>query len=854
MKPLPRRKRTLAATATLLALVTGCQRVPPVAPEAGVSAALAQQRAALLSGLHYRLSLDLPADPDADIPGSMAIGFELADAEAPLQVDFREDADHLLSVRANGARIAIDLRNEHIVIPAHRLQPGHNTLEFEFVAGSTSLNRNPDFLYTLFVPDRARTAFPVFDQPDLKATWALSLSLPAAWQTISTAPVTRSVTAAERRSVHFAPSERISSYAFSFVAGDFRDVTREVAGRPMTVLHRETDPAKAERNLDEIFRLHAVALSWLEDYTGIAYPYQKLDIALLPAHPYGGMEHVGAIQYRAESLMLDAGASDAERLDRASLIAHEVAHMWFGNLVTMRWFDDVWTKEVFANFMAAKIMNPAFPSIDHDLGFLVDHHPGAYGIDRTAGANAIRQPLGNLNQAGQLYGPIIYDKAPIMMRQLELLLGEGAFRDGLRDYLTTFSHANASWPELIAILDRFTADDVSAWSEVWVNTPGRPVFGLRSDEQGLQLTQQDPTGAGRLWPQTLGIAAVGPRPATSLRHRADAPATLLPEALARDESRLVLNADGYGYGLFPAAEETLTHWREIDALPLAALLVNLYEQMLESGRPSPASHLERLLEISADTQNQLLLKLTLGQLRTIYWTLLDDPVRDSLAPVLEARLWDAIATGDSGSLRKLHFMALADIALTPPALERIYRIWAGQQALDGLPLAERDFIRLARLLAIKRPQSADAVLREQLARTENPDQRRRLAYEMPSLSPDPAQRAAFFASLKDAGNRETEAWVLEALANLHHPLRVAQSREFLPESLELLEEIQVTGDIFFPAGWLRATLGNHHSDEAVAVVKDFLAARPDYNPQLRMKILQAADPLLRANRLRNADY
>ena len=856
------RYRRLAAafsatlSALLAVLLAACQRVPPVTVVPGVSADLAQQRATLISALRYRLALEIPADPDADIPGTMAIAFELTAADTALQVDFREDAARLRSARANGEPVAIDFRDEHIVIPARHLRHGGNTLEFAFVAGPTSLNRNPDFLYTLFVPDRARTAFPLFDQPDLKATWELTLTLPATWQAVSAAPVLRVDTAGQHRTVHFAPSDRISSYVFSFVAGDFRSATRDVAGRPMTVLHRETDAAKAERNLDDIFRLHAAALAWLEEYTGIPYPYGKLDIALLPAHPYGGMEHVGAIQYRSESLMLDEGASDAECLRRASLIAHEVAHMWFGNLVTMRWFDDVWTKEVFANFMAAKIVNPSFPATDHDLDFLVSHHPYAYSVDRTDGANPIRQELANLNGAGQLYGPIIYDKAPIMMRQLERLLGESVFRDGLRDYLATFAHANASWPELIRILDRFSDDDVAAWSEVWVTTAGRPTFDLRADAQGLQLAQRDPAGAGRLWPQVFALldanTEAGPSPLLQLR--ADAPATPLPATLPRDPGGLVLNADGYGYGLFPADARALRRWRDLDALPLAALLVNLHEQMLDRGQPAPAAFLEPLLDIAAATPDQLLLDLVLGQLQTIYWTLLSDEARLDIAPVLEARLWDAMLASDGESLRKQRFMAFADIALTPAAVQRIDAVWSGEAVLAGVPLAERDFIRLTRQLAIKRPEHADTYLRAQLARTDNPDQRRQLAYELPSLSGDSAKRAAFFASLGEAGNRATEAWVLAALANLHHPLRVDHAEAFLRDSLELLEEIQVTGDIFFPAGWLRATFRNHHSDAAVAVVQDFLDERPDYNPQLRMKILQAADPVLRANRLRNADY
>ena len=195
----------------------------------------------------------------------------------------------------------------------------------------------------------------------------------------------------------------------------------------MTMLHREPDAETVARNVDAIFELHARSLRWLEDYTGIDYPFAKFDFALIPAFQYGGMEHVGAIQYRASSLFLDEAPSDRQRLGRAGLISHETAHMWFGNLVTMQWFNDVWTKEVFANFMAAKIVNPSFPDIDHDLNFLVRHYPSAYSVDRTGGANPIRQELLNLNEAGQMYGAIIYNKAPIMMRQLETLIGGRAF-------------------------------------------------------------------------------------------------------------------------------------------------------------------------------------------------------------------------------------------------------------------------------------------------------------------------------------------------------------------------------------------------------------------------------------------
>jgi aminopeptidase N len=788
----PVNERSIRASAALLLLsgaVTACGKPPP-AVEPGVSLVLAQQRAETISGINYQLSLTIPDSPGEAIDGRVVVTFELSNASQPLQLDFRESADKIRSVAANGDESDYRFVDEHVVVPAQELVTGHNEIRIDFIAGSSSLNRNPEFLYSLFVPDRARTAFPLFDQPNLKATFELDLTIPAGWAAMANAPLV-DVRETENGILHrFARSDLISSYLFSFVAGRFESVSRTVGGRQMTLLHRETDEEKFERNVDEILSLHANALDWLEEYTGIDYPYEKFGFALIPDFPYGGMEHVGAIQYRASNLLLDEAPSDTRLLSRASLIAHETAHMWFGNLVTMEWFNDVWTKEVFANFMAAKIVNPQFPDINHDLNFLVRHYPSAYSVDRTAGANAIRQELPNLNEAGQMYGAIIYNKAPIMMRKLEKLIGEAAFREGVREYLETFAFGNATWPALVEILDGESAEDLRAWSEAWVHTPGR-------------------------------------------------------EAV---ESQWGTSAEGEGgpfrYGLVPAAISDL---RSADEVVRAATLINLYEGLLAQAGPGAPGYLRELASLVRHEDNDLLLELALNQMRTIYWTLLRPGIRDDFAPLLEQTLWETMLGHDGASKRKVLFEAFADIALTQDGLARARDVWSGSMPVDELPLAENDRISIAQSLAVRLPDEAQAIVDLQVASTKNPDNLRKLRFIEPSLSADPAVRDAFFASLADEANRSTESWVLEALANLHHPVRSEASERYLLPSLELLQEIQVTGDIFFPKRWLDATLRNYHSTSAVTTVRTFLVERPAYNAQLRMKILQAADMLFRAN-------
>ena len=820
----------------------------------GVSRELARQRAATVSGLHYALDLVIPEQPDADIDGHVVIAFDLLDTTTALALDFTGGADRVRGVSSNGEPAAWRAEREHIVIPAAALTRGRNEVEIEFIAGSAALNRNPSYLYSLFVPDRARTAFPLFDQPDLKATFELTLTLPSGWRALSNASV-ESVSPNGSSTTHrFRRSALISPYVFAFVAGEFESVTRERNGRSMTMLHRETDAATVERNVEAIFDLHAAAIEWLEEYTGIDYPFAKLDFALIPAFQYNGMEHAGAIVYRARSLLLDEAPSDMDLLGRASLIAHETAHMWFGNLVTMEWFDDVWLKEVFANLMAAKIVNPSFPEINHELNFLVRHAPAAYSVDRTAGANPIRQPLPNLNEAGQLYGPIIYNKAPIMMRQLESLVGQERFQAGLREYLDRYAFANASWSDLIDILDATTDDDLGAWSEVWVNTPGRPLLQRQSEQAsggdaGHVLLQHDPAGSGRVWPQRFEIAVMADAAARRTAVLSSSRSTPLDGLAGESGERFVFNSDGRGYGLFPADAGNLFAWDTLGEVERAAELINLYENMLAGGEPAPSDYFTALLGIAERETNQLLLGLELDQLTAIYWKLLPTDARLDAAAEFETTLWQSMLEQTDESSRKVRFDAFADIATTPEALRNLHDIWSGSVSIEGLPLSENDLIALAQSLAIRLPADAETIFAAQLARTENPDNRRKFEFIAPSLSADVSVRDAFFASLAQVRQREVEPWVLEALENLHHPLRIAQSENYVLPSLELLEQIQSTGDIFFPSRWLDATLANHRSSSAVATVNDFLSARPEYNAQLRAKILQAADPLFRANAL-----
>src|SRR5579862_4328607 len=412
----------------LLLSMAGCHNIPdnPDA-EPGVSLALATKRAQSIENVRYGLTFTVPAAPSAAVEGRARIQFSTSKAAEPIILDFSPGADYIRSVSVGGKPSKFRTVKDHIIIPASEFVSGENTVEIVFRAGDASLNRSPEFMYTLFVPARAHLAFPCFDQPNLKARFTLELTVPADWQTASNAAEASRETTGEQSHIKYGETQPIPTYLFAFAAGKFQVETAERNGRSYRMLHRETDAKKVERNKNAVFDLHASSLNWLEKYTGIPYQFGKFDFVLIPSFQFSGMEHPGAIFYNSASILLDDSATENQMLNRAETIAHETAHMWFGDLVTMQWFNDVWMKEVFANFMAAKIVDPAFPNINHDLRFLVAYYPSAYSVDRTAGTHPIRQELANLDEAGSLYGAIIYDKAPIVMRQLEQIVGADRF-------------------------------------------------------------------------------------------------------------------------------------------------------------------------------------------------------------------------------------------------------------------------------------------------------------------------------------------------------------------------------------------------------------------------------------------
>ena len=531
----------------------------------GVSLELANFRKANYSDVRYLLRFSIPELKQQPVEGVAQIAFRISDPH-PLILDFRGDSLQVHQVRLNGKAVDYTVKDEHILIDKERVAAGENRVDIQFTPADQSLNRRDEFLYTLLVPDRARTLFPCFDQPNMKSTFTLALEVPASWQAVANGAVedVDSLSISNRHLIRFKPTEPLSTYLFSFVAGRLQKEQFKRDGRTIAIYHRETDPAKAAQCpaiAEEVFD----ALAWQADFTGVDYPFMKYDLIILPGFQYGGMEHTGATLYADRRMFLNSHPTLNERLGRSQLIAHETSHMWFGDYVTMNWFNDVWTKEVFANYFASRIVSPHYPEINHRLNFIRDYLPASYAEDRTLGANPIQQDLDNLRNAGLVYGNIIYDKSPVVMEMLVRVLGEEAFREGIQTYVRKFAYGNATWDELIDILDRLTDVDLKSWSQAWVGEKGMPEIEATIEGDELVVRQRDAFGRGLIWPQQLAYRVAGENESRLVELNSDAAEVRVKHGLKESPLRVLPNVDGRGYGFFRLDEAMAQHcWETLD--------------------------------------------------------------------------------------------------------------------------------------------------------------------------------------------------------------------------------------------------------------------------------------------------
>ena len=349
---------------------------------------------------------------------------------------------------------------------------------------------------TQFEATDARRAFPCWDEPEHKAVFQVTLAIPAGLKAISNTPVEEeSQPRPGVTELRFSDTPVMSTYLLAFVVGDLTSIQGQYqgAGGP-TQVAVWTTPGKEEQGrfaLDTSVSL----LSFFNDYFGIPYPLEKLDHIALPDFAAGAMENWGAITYREVALLVDEANSSAGTRQRvAEVVAHEMAHMWFGDLVTMQWWDDLWLNESFASWMGTKAVDWLFPDWEMWTQFVNMDTTRALSLDGLKNSHPIEQEVEDPSQVSQLFDAISYSKGASIIRMLEQFLGAETFRRGLQEYISAHQYANARTQDLWSALESASGQPVTSIMDTWTKQMGYPVLQVEASgtpgERQLTLSQE----------------------------------------------------------------------------------------------------------------------------------------------------------------------------------------------------------------------------------------------------------------------------------------------------------------------------------------------------------------------------
>src|SRR5690348_9037108 len=547
--------------AAFASLATGNSMVAQL-PD-GIPRELARRRAAQISDVRYQLRFTLtPHAPS--VSGHEELRCH-SNSSGLVLVDFREGTASNLTV--NGVAVSAKIENGHIELPANAIHADENVVVMDFTAPVAPTGKaitrfedkddNTEYLYTLFVPMDAEMAFPCFDQPDLKGRFRLQLTAPENWTVISnTAIEFQSPGKSGQRTTVFSETRPISTYLFAFAAGPFRKV-HETPGLPGLYV-RQSKLKKSQEEAAEVQQITAQGIDYLSSFFAQPFPFPKYDMVMIPGFAYGGMEHAGSTFLREESVLFRVAPTHSDHLNRDILLLHELTHQWFGDLTTMRWFDDLWLKEGFAQYMAYQALASLKPYENIWKRFYQSIKPAAYGIDSTKGATPIYQDIANLKDAKSAYGAIVYSKAPGVIKQLAFVLGEEHFRDGLRLYLKEHTYANAEWSDLVGAFEHVSGRSLQEWAALWIRRRGMPQVDVAwsCDAQNridhFSLTQHDVLGEGGTWPiaMQVGLHYNGREPIL-LRAELNTEKAELREATGKPCPKYVfLNDQDFAYGRF----------------------------------------------------------------------------------------------------------------------------------------------------------------------------------------------------------------------------------------------------------------------------------------------------------------
>ena len=685
--------------------------VAPRAENAYLSQADAAARSARVSNVDYTLAFALTGKET--FSGTTTLSFDLSDASQALTIDL--DKATIGSLTVNGKVVTPQYNQWFITLAAADLKAGRNTVSIAYSrlhsTNGEGLHRMVDpvdgrvYTYSHFEPAAAHQMFPVFDQPDLKGTYQVTVTTPADWVVSSTMRESGVQDVDGGKQWTFPRSKKLSPYNFSMHAGPYK-VWEDNSGKyPMRLFARQS--VAAQVSPQDWFRYTKQGLGFFDQYFGIPYQFEKYDQLLVPDFLYGAMENAAAITFAEGRFLHKEEMNAAQKQSLAGVIMHEMAHQWFGDLVTMKWWNGLWLNESFASFMGTLATAEATEFTNAWQGFYSGGKQQAYTQDQRVTTHAIETPVPSTANAFDNIDAITYSKGASTLKQLRHLLGEEVFRKGVHNYLVKYQYKNATLDDFIGSLGEAANRDLSGWTKEWlyeagVNTIAADFscsagkvssFTLRQSASSKELPtlreQRVQVGLFQLGAQGLTLSK-------NVAITYKGAATVVPELKGATCPDLVYpNYQDWGFAQvrldkksFATAQASLS--KVDDPLLRSMLWQSLWDSVRSAQLPLDAFLKTVLANAPAEKDYTLLGDIVEKvQASVSYLRLMGPSAYSSKVTVqLEKMAFDAAKAATDNNFQRRWFSTYVSIASSPAALQQLAAILDGKLVLPGMNVSQ----------------------------------------------------------------------------------------------------------------------------------------------------------------------
>ncbi len=782
-----------------------------------------------------------------------------------LFLDFR--GGEVTRLVINGRAVTPERPGHRILLPGRRLDATTEVevaYENEYDRGGDGFHHFVDpedgaeYAYSNFEPFEAHRLFPCFDQPDIKGTYAVTVRAPGDWAVIANAPAAAVVPLGDGRREHrFAPTPPISSYLAAVIAGPYTGVQSLHRGTPLGIWTRRSLARFLDPN--EIFEVTKQGIDFFVALFDHPFPFAKYDQVFVPEFNAGAMENVGAVTF-SESYVYRDPPTETQRLVRAETMLHELAHMWFGDLATMRWWDDLWLNESFATYVSNLALVEATRFRGAWRAFHADMKRWGYQADARSTTHPISGVVPDTDATFYNFDGITYGKGAAVIKQLVAEIGQDAFRAGLRTYFRRHAWGNATLADFLAALEEGAGRPLRDWSERWLETASlntiEAAWTARDGKvERLQLTQDAPDDHPTLRPHALELALVsahgdGPPEIDVVPARLEGAEAWIEAAAGRPAPDLVFaNYGDHGYARFlldPAslAAAPRVVARVADPL-LRQLLWGTLWEMVRSARHSSLAFMDLVRTTVPDERDDHIVQAALDASGGALARYVPEARRTEEAHRFVATALAALETLPEGDLRTLWLRAAIGAAAEPADVTALARVVDEEPGQPVVPV-DREMRWAVAALAVAHdlPGAAERVAAERAA--DPTDRGERAALRAETGAPDEAVKAAAWERIHGEGYGSfhlTQA----AMLGFNHAHQAVLLAPYVDRFFAALPAVAADRDHPFLRAYVSALFPSYRPEPALVERARAIADDEGANlPSLRRLLLEAADDMERA--------